>query len=166
MSNWLLKVLVLCTCMLWAKAAAALCPGEAEQHLKSRVGEHAVEIVFENQTSAPMELFWLDYDGNRKKIGDVMPKQTARHVTYVTHPWVVAKSGNDCVGVFFPDGQERKVVLKGSYNVNAGPIRNQNHARTTCPEICDLWEAEWTGSWKTTIPGQMSVCQCKGGTLG
>ena len=166
MANFLLNVLVICICVFAAQSALALCPGEAEQHLKSRVGDHAVEIVFENQTSAPMQLYWLDYDGNRESIGDIPPKQTVRHSTYVTHPWVVTKTGNDCVGVYFPDGQERKVVLKGDYNVNAGPLQNWKRARTACPEICAQWEAEWTGSWKTTIPGQMSVCKCKGVTLG
>jgi len=166
MANLLLNVLVICICVLGAQSALALCPGEAEQHLKSRVGDYAVEIVFENQTSTSMHLYWLDYDGNRESIGDILPKQTVRHSTYVTHPWVVAKTGEDCVGVYFPDGQLRTIVLKGSYNVNAGPLQNGKHARTTCPEICALWEAEWTGSWKTTIPGKMSVCECKGVTLG
>jgi hypothetical protein len=50
---------------------------------------------------------------------------------------------------------------EGSYLVNleAGPIWNQTHAATRCPEVCG--EHTWTREWWTTVQGQMSVCQCR-----
>ena len=54
--------------------------------------------------------------------------------------------------------------------VEAGPIRNHDHALERCPEAAGEWseendrEARWTGGWKTTVPGAMSVCDCLAGT--
>lgn len=43
--------------------------------------------------------------------------------------------------------------------VEAGPIWNQADAETKCPRAARKVDARWTGEWKTTIPGVMSVCQ-------
>jgi hypothetical protein len=44
--------------------------------------------------------------------------------------------------------------------VNAGPIWNQNDANTKCPATCQNGYGPWNGQWWTTVPNQMSVCQC------
>jgi|GEM_PF-5704473 Mannan-binding protein. len=52
-------------------------------------------------------------------------------------------------------------------DIEAGPIWSNEHADTRCPEVAEEWtasnpgrEARWTGDWKTTVPGEMSVCNC------
>lgn len=58
------------------------------------------------------------------------------------------------------------------FTVEAGPIWNQDHALRRCPEVAEEWsgdngrEARWNGHWWTTVPGQMSVCECLTGTAG
>ncbi|MCA9520506.1 MAG: hypothetical protein KC609_06020 [Myxococcales bacterium] len=46
-----------------------------------------------------------------------------------------------------------------SVDVRVGPIWNQRHAMKICPRIAST--TRWTGRWKTTIQGRMSVCNCK-----
>lgn len=60
-----------------------------------------------------------------------------------------------------PDVQE-------SFDAEAGPIYSNDHAKKRCPEILAAWleanpgcEAEWTGNWATTVPGEMSVCNIR-----
>ncbi len=55
-----------------------------------------------------------------------------------------------------------------AFDVEAGPIWSHEHAKTRCPEVADEWakahpgwQAEWTGSWTTTVWGEMSVCNIK-----
>jgi hypothetical protein len=43
-------------------------------------------------------------------------------------------------------------------DVNAGPIWNNEDAQTKCPAAAAAVHGDWNGNWKTTIPGQMSVC--------
>jgi hypothetical protein len=45
-------------------------------------------------------------------------------------------------------------------NFNAGPIWNDQHARTVCPAVCASHNRAWKGQWVTTVQGQMSVCTC------
>src|SRR4051812_30425235 len=45
------------------------------------------------------------------------------------------------------------------HDVNAGPIWNQGDANSKCPNICRPPE-RWSGQWRTTVPGRMSVCSC------
>jgi mannan-binding protein len=45
----------------------------------------------------------------------------------------------------------------------AGPLFNQIDAQNKCPGVCKSSGAGvWDGNWKTTEPGRMSVCMCKG----
>lgn len=47
-----------------------------------------------------------------------------------------------------------------SCNIDAGPIWNQQDADKKCPGVCSKVDGDWTGQWWTTVPGEMSVCQC------
>ncbi|MFB2976048.1 mannan-binding lectin [Microseira sp. BLCC-F43] len=43
---------------------------------------------------------------------------------------------------------------------NAGPIWNNGHARTVCPQLCTANSMWWNGNWHTTVYRQQSVCSC------
>lgn len=57
-----------------------------------------------------------------------------------------------------------------TFDIEAGPIWNHEHALKRCPEVVEEWngendrEARWTGHWRTTVSGKMSVCACATGT--
>ncbi len=46
-------------------------------------------------------------------------------------------------------------------DVNAGPIWNQQDARRKCPAVAASQGGEWTGQWRTTVQGKMSVCEIR-----
>lgn len=54
--------------------------------------------------------------------------------------------------------------LAGPQNVEAGPIWGDQHAAERCPQVCASLGG-WNGQWWTTVPGEMSVCQCAGAAL-
>ena len=43
--------------------------------------------------------------------------------------------------------------------VNAGPIWSQQDAAIKCPVVAYAVNGRWTGQWRTTQQGQMSVCE-------
>jgi hypothetical protein len=47
----------------------------------------------------------------------------------------------------------------GPNDANAGPIWNNDDAPAKCKPACE-WYGGWNGQWRTTVPGQMSVCGC------
>ncbi len=50
-------------------------------------------------------------------------------------------------------------ALAGPQEIEAGPLWSQSHAQEKCPRVCAA-HGRWTGHWWTTVPNQMSVCQC------
>lgn len=45
--------------------------------------------------------------------------------------------------------------------LDAGPIWSNFDANSKCPQVCANRGAQrWTGDWRTTQPGRMSVCSC------
>ena len=45
--------------------------------------------------------------------------------------------------------------------VEAGPIWNQADAEKKCPEVAKANGGVWNGQWRTTVPGEMSVCELR-----
>ncbi|MEB3180679.1 MAG: hypothetical protein VKL59_16875 [Nostocaceae cyanobacterium] len=77
----------------------------------SRSGKIATEITFINQRNAPVKLYWLDYSGQRKFYTLIAPSNRITQSTFVTHPWVITDNNNNCLGVYYPDGQPRIVEI-------------------------------------------------------
>lgn len=80
---------------------------------------------------------------------------------------VMISSLAGCKGGSSPHVLESQLEEK-AFDVEAGPIWSNEHAKTRCPEVADEWakthpgwQAEWTGSWTTTVWGEMSVCNIK-----
>jgi hypothetical protein len=46
-------------------------------------------------------------------------------------------------------------------DVNAGPIWNQRDAESKCPAVAAAQGGQWTGQWRTTVKGKMSVCEIR-----
>lgn len=44
--------------------------------------------------------------------------------------------------------------------IEAGPLWSSSHAQDTCPGVCTDAGGTHTGHWWTTVPGEMSVCEC------
>jgi predicted amidohydrolase len=52
------------------------------------------------------------------------------------------------------------LTIPKSFDAKAGPIWNNPDAPGKCPSTCSAYSSTWNGQWKTTEPGQMSVCGC------
>jgi predicted amidohydrolase len=50
--------------------------------------------------------------------------------------------------------------ISKAFDANAGPIWSNTEAPRVCPGVCTAYSSRWNGQWKTTVPGQMSVCGC------
>lgn len=124
-----------------------------------------VRVYVKNGTSSPVERFWIDYRGNAVSYGTIAPGQRIVQDTYATHPWLYM-SGGEVVRVDTTTGPSPRFVGIHAYpttaDIEAGPIWSTVDAETKCPAVCGRGESEWTKEWRTTVQGQMSVCQCKG----
>ncbi len=46
-------------------------------------------------------------------------------------------------------------------SVEAGPIWSQSDAAKKCPQVAKDNRGTWSGGWRTTVPGRMSVCDIR-----
>jgi von Hippel-Lindau disease tumor supressor len=71
-----------------------------ESQSRSVDGSKPTALKFENTSSQPIKLFWLDYQGKRQLYKELMPKENYSVNTFATHPWVAAKSNGNCIGIY------------------------------------------------------------------
>ncbi|MCF7984590.1 MAG: hypothetical protein K9L70_09320, partial [Thiohalocapsa sp.] len=63
----------------------------------STSASQAASLQVTNNTSIPIERFWINYGGNRVSYGFVQPGATATIGTFVSHPWVFADDQGRCL---------------------------------------------------------------------
>jgi VHL beta domain len=92
--------------------AASLGPAEScdrEPRLRSTGAKTAIKITITNSGRSTLELFWLNYKGERVSYGSIPAGSTVVQPTYRDHPWLLTDQvTNRCVSLIADpqDGQE------------------------------------------------------------
>jgi von Hippel-Lindau disease tumor supressor len=80
---------------------AGECP--SERALRSHSSIDRTSISFRNERLGRINVFWIDYAGQRQFYRTLAPGQSQTFQTYATHPWVVTDASGNCLGVNFAD---------------------------------------------------------------
>ena len=72
--------------------------------LRSIRDNTAAIVTFESKTSRNIDIFWLDYNGDRVKYSTLAPNDTFNIQSFETHPWIFRD--NESGAVILADGQE------------------------------------------------------------
>jgi hypothetical protein len=88
-------------CCLYASTAQAvvlpnLDPVTIDDSSKSISGSAstAAEIDFVNHLNYAVDIYWIDYSGDRVLYADLAANSSYVQGTYLTHPWLVVKAGS------------------------------------------------------------------------
>ena len=79
----------------------------AQERPRSISSDTPVNVEFINETDAPVELHWIDYEGNEKPGGLIPSGDTHRIKSYATHPFVVRDPETKGRIMLFVVGRER-----------------------------------------------------------
>ena len=85
------------------------------------------EIQFVNLTDRPIELFWLDPQGQRRSYGTLPPNARRAQHTYTGHVWLVAGNQGEGLAVFV--AEQDRIVAEIEGKVTADPIPRQDKDR-------------------------------------
>jgi hypothetical protein len=85
------------------------CAGEGG--LRSIDEKMVTEVIFFNQSPAPIRTYRLDYQGKRIFGSEIRPGDSYVQQTYVTHPWVVTSIAKACMAIFQPEAAAAIVVV-------------------------------------------------------
>lgn len=74
-----------------------------ESSLRSGSGS-ATKINFTNQASGPVNIYWLNQQGQRVAYKKGLAAGASyTQSTYVTHPWVITNAQDQCLGIYTPE---------------------------------------------------------------
>lgn len=132
---------------------------------RSAPSNEAVQLVMKNGSDDPVEVVWIDDNGEARSYGSLGAGLQRVQPTYRAHVWIV-KRGATIVASHTATADPRQFlgvsVAPSDSDLEAGPIWNDGDADTKCPSVCEARGASWTKQWRTTVPGQTSVCRCRG----
>ena len=92
-------------------AAGARCA--QERGLRSLEGTTSTSITFVNDSRGMIRTYWIDYRGTRVFYAEVPPGGSYVQQTFLTHPWVVTNSQEDCLGVYMPAAYPMRFHIGG-----------------------------------------------------
>jgi len=86
---------------------------QAETAVFSLRGDKPTTIVFNNNGSGILRIFWIDYAGVRKWYANISPDERHTQPTYASHPWVVTDIRGNCQMVAFSEVGVTSITLGG-----------------------------------------------------
>ena len=87
-------------------------PCKLEESTRSREAESLTAIQFINVSPEPLQLYWLDYRGQRIFRATLDPWGISNQRPFMTHPWLVADLQGACLGIYIPVEQPVRAILR------------------------------------------------------
>lgn len=81
-----------------------------EKTLRSEQSAIATTVQFVNRTPRPMQIFWLDFQGQRKLYNTLPGNSQFVQTTFAGHPWVVVDDGK-VRGIYIPRPEPGRAVI-------------------------------------------------------
>ena len=95
------------TAFTFVQPQSALREGKA----RSLESKTAATLHFVNLTPKDLELFWLDFGGERHFYATIGAGREVTQATFLTHPWLVATPHGRGLAVFRPQGRDSTVLI-------------------------------------------------------
>ena len=85
---------------------------ELEGTVRSTSATTPMRFQLQNESNEWLELFWLNYNGQRQSYGTLAPGHKFNMITYVTHSWLIARDwDNSCLHLVPDPGMESVVTI-------------------------------------------------------
>ena len=75
-------------------------PVEQAASVRSRSAGARSSVTFHNETAQKLQIFWINYDGERQPYGELDSHASAVRSTYATHPWLCVDESGRVVALF------------------------------------------------------------------
>lgn len=111
------------------------------------MGGQQVPFTVHNEAPYAIQMFWLNWDGNREDYGVIQPGGTWEISTFAEHPWVIARASDGvCQELVMTPGSKPVVTFAGS--ANAPQMSNTKTVLSVDDFESGVW---WTeNAWTVT----------------
>jgi hypothetical protein len=72
----------------------------SEPNFASRPSKERTGMTFVNRSEAPVEIYWLGFQGERVAYQHLPPGGRFEQQTFIGHNWLVTDMAGQCVGIF------------------------------------------------------------------
>jgi dipeptidyl aminopeptidase/acylaminoacyl peptidase len=96
-----------------------------DQPHPSKSGGRETQVIFEDRTEGPIELYWLTPSGEQKFYAVVLPGKSRAQHTYVGHVWLVTDPAGKQLGVFEAIDEQTRAVIDGKPGPRTPPAATQ-----------------------------------------
>jgi hypothetical protein len=72
----------------------------SEPNFASRPSKERTGMTFVNRSEAPVEIYWLGFQGERVPYQHLPPGARFEQQTFIGHNWLVTDMAGQCVGIF------------------------------------------------------------------
>jgi hypothetical protein len=86
-------------------------PADQESSVRSRESTTSAELVVHNDTPYTLDVYWLNFEGQREGRNRIPPGGSWPQSTYLTHPFLVCDTTGRPLGVIETKERSRKITL-------------------------------------------------------
>jgi len=136
-------------------AGATRC--EVEPLVRPARSQMPITLRVQNDSDEPVELFSIGADGQRTSYGIIAPDETKWQTTFATHPWLLARPGDQQCLYLIPDvGDEPNIDYIGSSNSSVtSPVYIYDDFATETPDATQTPDGD--SAMATPTPTSSSV---------
>ena len=91
-----------------------------EESLRSVEAQTSTVVEFMNRSSGHIQIYWIDYTGQRVLYNILWPDECYQQKTYLTQPWLIIDSMGECRHSYLPDEQSGSVVASDASGTGWG----------------------------------------------
>jgi hypothetical protein len=137
---------ILACCVLASTAQAGvllpnLDPVTIDNSSQSTSGSTPAAIDFENHLSYAVDVFWIDYAGDRVFYNTLGANSSYVQATFLTHPWLIVQAGSG------------DTLAQGTGTLITGFIAETASGRGVTPDIANIAAVPEPSTWAMMILG-------------
>ncbi len=104
--------LFLVAAMLSGLGTAAQASCSQYGKVRSERSDEKLMVDLVNETSGPVRLYWIDYDGKLQPRGDIGPGAWMGQKSYASHPFIMLDDKNVCRGLGVVGADTQEIVAR------------------------------------------------------
>jgi hypothetical protein len=112
-------------------ASTALLPAAvpAAGVLQSGESRERATVRFANDTGNDVQLFWIDFQGERKPYGTLAPGTRRTVETFVSHPWLATDARGRELGLYWPMAWASEAAIQPRLAPRAATLESTLHSK-------------------------------------
>ena len=91
-----------------------------------RESNRKTKFFIENKTSAELNVYWINYDGEDVFYKKVNAGDVFKQNTFVSHPWKITNSSGEVIKIVYPKSKDTIMSIDSNHDVSYKDLPPKN----------------------------------------